>query len=74
MLSEMFLKAQKQVCFESWMGTVDKGDFVCSGLFAHLTKLSELVTVAGKHSWYKFCAVTPLGSLEKWKRQIFEIF
>lgn len=56
------------------MDTVDRGNFVGSGLFAHLTKLSELVTVVGKHSWYKFCAVTPPGSLEQWKRQIFEIF
>lgn len=56
------------------MEILDKGNFVCIGLFAHLMKLSELVTVFGKHSWYKFYTVTPLGSLNQWKRQIFEIF
>lgn len=56
------------------METLGKGNFVCSGLFAHLTKLSELVTVSGKHSWYRFYTVAPLGSLDQWKRQIFEIF
>lgn len=45
------------------MEPLDKGNFVCSSLFAHLMKRSELVTVFGKHSWYKFYTVIPLVSL-----------